>query len=202
MLIPLPRDTLIIHAGEFGQRVVDLLDTSQAHLLEATGPVFPATVPYASRIVSVWSGHRPDDRDRIDSVAFARAIPAVGVELLPTSLECGPTVVPGRTACYGCYRRRLHQHQERAVSLMRAGAELPAGFGGGEAAIAAGFIGQALADMDRRDAGTSLGGEVRVFDLVQGGLRKYETVAVDRCERCGSRYDRLRHPTAAIAQLV
>ena len=169
MLIPLPRDTLIIHAGEFGQRVADLLDTSQAHLLEATGPVFPATVPYASRIVSVWSGHRPDDRDRIDSVAFARAIPAVGVELLPTSLECGPTVVPGRTACYGCYRRRLHQHQERTVSLMRAGAELPAGFGGGEAAIAAGFIGQALADMDRRDAGTSLGGEVRVFDLVQGG---------------------------------
>ena len=78
----------------------------------------------------------------------------------------------------------------------------PAGFGGGEAAIAAGFIGQALADMDRRDAGTSLGGEVRVFDLVQGGLRKYETVAVDRCERCGSRYDRLRHPTAAIAHLV
>ena len=106
MLIPLPRDTLVIHAGEFGRRVADLLDTSRAHLFEATGPVFPAAVPYASRIVSVWSGHRPDDRDRIDSVAFARGIPAVGVELLPTSLECGPAVVPGRTACYGCYRRR------------------------------------------------------------------------------------------------
>ena len=31
---------------------------------------------------------------------------------------------------------------------------------------------------------------------------EYEMVAVDWCERCGSRYDRLRHPTAAIAQLV
>ena len=164
MFIPLPDETLVIHAGEFGRQVADLLDTSRSHLLEATGPVFPAALPYASRIISVWSGHRPEDRDRIDSVAFARGVPAVGVELLPTSLECGPAVVPGRTACYSCYQRRLHQHQERTVSLMRAGAELPAGFGGGEVAIAAGFIGQALADVDRRDAGMSLGGEVRVFD--------------------------------------
>ncbi|WP_147681442.1 TOMM precursor leader peptide-binding protein [Actinomyces ruminicola] len=202
MLITLPDETLVIYAGEFGRRVVDLLDTSHARLHDATGPVYTASLPYASRIISVWSGHRPEDRDRIDSVAFARAVPAVGVELLPTSLECGPVVVPGRTACYGCYRRRLQQHQERTVSLMRAGAKLPAGFSGGEVAIAVGFIGQALSDMERRDAGTALGGEVRVFDLIRGDLHKYETVAVDRCERCGSRYDRFRHPTGAIAGLV
>ena len=202
MLIPLPCDTLVIHAEEFGRQVTNLLATSRAPLLEVTGPIFPAALPYASRIVSVWSGHRPDDRDRIDSVAFTRRIPAVGVELLPTSLECGPAVVPGRTACYDCYRRRLRQHRERLASLMRAGAQLPAGFGGGEVAIAAGLIGQALTDMDRRDTGTSLGGEVRVFDLVQGDLHKYETVAVDRCKRCSSRYNQDRHPTASIASLV
>ena len=202
MFITLPDETLVIYTGEFGRKVVGMLDTSRSRLHRATGSVYAASLPYASRIISVWSGHRPEDRDRIDSVAFARGIPAVGVELLPTSLECGPAVVPGRTACYRCYQRRLHQHRERTASLMRTGAELPEGFAGGEVAIAAGFIGQALADMNRGDAGTSLGGEVRVFDLVQGGLHKYETVAVDRCERCGSRYDRRRHPTAAIAHLV
>lgn len=76
MLIPLPRDTLIIHAGEFGQRVVDLLDTSQAHLLEATGPVFPATVPYASRIVSVRAARRTTSGDCAASRARSAESPA------------------------------------------------------------------------------------------------------------------------------
>lgn len=202
MRITLPDDTLVIHAGEFGQQVIELLDTSPARLIEADGPVYTASIPYATTIISVWSGHRPEDRDRIDSVAFARSIPSVGVELHPTSLECGPVVVPGRTACYRCCRLRQEQHSGGSLRLTRSSAELPAGFSGGEIAIAAGFIGKALADIGREGVGTSLGGEVRLFDLVRGGLHKYETVAVDRCERCGSRYGQDRHPTAAIASLL
>lgn len=75
MRITLPDDTLVIHAGEFGQQVIELLDTSPARLIEADGPVYTASIPYATTIISVWSGHRPEDRDRIDSVAFARGIP-------------------------------------------------------------------------------------------------------------------------------
>jgi bacteriocin biosynthesis cyclodehydratase domain len=202
MLIALPDNTLVIYAEEFGRQVLAMLDTSNIRTFEAVGPVYTALIPYATRIVSVWSGYRPEDRDRIDSLAFVRGIPSVGVELHVTSLVCGPVVVPGRSACYACYQQRMSQHHEHVQAVMRTSAGLPEGFGPAEVAVAAGFISQAMRDLDQPHATEHLGGEVRLIDLVRGSLHCHETVAVDRCPRCGSRFSRDRHPTTALEALI
>src|SRR5690606_8952287 len=94
----------------FGREVADRCAAPDARRLEVEATVYVAEIPYAAMLVSINSGRDRAFRDRIDSVAFLRGIPSVGLELLPTELICGPAVVPGHTACYGCYSRRVEQH--------------------------------------------------------------------------------------------
>lgn len=169
-----------------------------------TGSELPddARLPSAEAIVAVHSGRDEELRDALDRSGFERGVPTVGLELLPTRIVCGPAVIPGATACYACYLRRVEQHQDpaRTDRVAEATRDLPEGFGRMHLAIAHGLLTLALAEL--RIGPEGIGGTVRSFDLVAGTLSTASTVAVDRCPRCGTRWDGLRDRADALAGLT
>ncbi len=190
---------LFVVRDRFGEAVADRLEIPPERRLTVTDTLYPAEIPFGRPIVVVHSGHDPALRDTVDTVAFDRGVPCVGVELLPTRLVCGPMVVPGRTACYHCFERRLEQHSGGASSLPASTRDLPEGFAPHHAVIAAGLVRAALAETS--GPVRSLGATVRTFDLVTGAVRASSTVAVNRCRRCGDRFRGLASPVDAIAAL-
>lgn len=160
-----------------------------ATVCRVTGSELPddPRLAHARTLVTVHSGRDEALRDAVDRLGFDRAVPTVGVELLPTRIVCGPAVLPGATACYACYLRRIEQHRDptQPDDLGSATRGLPEGFGRPHLAIAHGLLTLALAEL--RDGPTGLGGTVRTFDLVAGKLSTASTVAVDRCPRCRPR---------------
>lgn len=156
----------------------------------------------AGTIVAVYSGRDEELRDALDRFGFEQGVPTVGIELLPTSIVCGPAVIPGATACYSCYRRRAEQHQDpaRTDRVAEATRDLPEGFGRMHLAIAHGLLTLATAELRSRPDG--LGGTVRKFDLVSGVVSTASTVAVDRCPRCSARWVDRRRGADAMAGLV
>ena len=206
----LPPEAVILYAGHFGREVLKQLDIKDCTALELNDRLYPAEIPYASLIISIWSGHYGEARDRIYMVGFQRCIPTLGIELLPTSIICGPVVQPGYTACYDCYKRRMQQHQQNTVTMLDNSSDLPEGFGLAEVFVAIGMLGKALTtlnlatsvnDMSKNSAET-LGADVYTFDLVHGSTSRLSTVAVDRCPRCSQRFAPRRHPTAALQGLL
>lgn len=102
-------EPLIVARDRFGLAVVEELGAPPGAVLVLSSRLHPAHLPFGDPIVVAHAGHDPELRSTIDAVAFERGVPSVGVELLPTRIVCGPVVVPGRTACYGCAERRLLQ---------------------------------------------------------------------------------------------
>lgn len=199
--IELPQHTVVLYDGEFGRQVLAACNTSAATTFETPGPVYPGQIPYASLIIAIWPGHRRVDRERIDMVGFQRGIPTLGLELLPTSVVCGPVVRPGDTACYECYERRLSQHQKNVVTMLENTVGLAEGFGPAEVAVGTGMLGRALELLEHPEP-QQLGADVFSFDLALGSTSRAVTVAVDRCSRCSNRFAQQRHPTAALQNLV
>lgn len=198
----IPAEAVILYAGCFGREVLKQLDVKDCTVLEVNDHLYPAEIPYASLIISIWSGHYVEARDRIDMVGFQRGIPTLGLELQTTSIVCGPVVRPGYTACYDCYKRRMMQHQQNINTVLDNSLELPEGFGVAEVSTAIGMLGKALKDMSLNKPLESLGADVYMFDLVNGTTRRATTVAVDRCPRCSRRFASRRHPTVALKDLV
>lgn len=207
-------ECVFVLRGRFAREVADRCAVPEACRLDVDGPVYAAQVPYAAALVSITAGRDRAFRDRLDSVAFLRSIPYVGLELLPTELVCGPAVVPGRTACYACYARRLEQHGRAGDELEASTSGLPEGYGPDHVAIGAGFLRTAVAEVaelvaerDNRSEGggtvgtSGLGGTVRTLDLVTGGVRSFPTVAVNHCDRCGQRFRTDRAGAGAVAGL-
>ncbi|MFE9697079.1 TOMM precursor leader peptide-binding protein [Streptomyces sp. NPDC006270] len=151
-----------------------------------------APAPRADVVVAVHSGGDPDLRDEVDRICAERNTPSVGLQLLPTRIVCGPTVVPGRTACYACFRKRAAQHAgtARPYDMDAAVSGLPEGFGPHHVSVASGLLELALAEI----AGgvTGIGGTVRAFQLVTGAVSASATVSVNLCPRCGDRFSRAR----------
>lgn len=195
----LPDETLLLYSGAFGRAVLAELDTSGSTALPADGPVYTASLPYARLIVTAWPGQRTEDRDRVDSVAFLRGVPSIGLDLAPTRITCGPLVRPGQTACFSCYQRRRLQHGRRATEVAALADALDEGFGFADVAIAVGLLGEALIELSSPVEG--IGGTVRAFDLIHGGASRHGTVAVDRCPRCSQRFSTHRDPVAALSAL-
>lgn len=192
-------EPLIVARDRFGLAVVEELGAPPGAVLVLSSRLHPAHLPFGDPIVVAHAGHDPELRSTIDAVAFERGVPSVGVELLPTRIVCGPVVVPGRTACYGCAERRLLQHSGERVPLEVSTRDLPEGFATHHAAIAAGLVRAALAEIAAPRPGP--GGTVRVFDLVTGAVRASHTIAVNRCPRCSDRF-RGDQPVRALAELL
>ncbi|MCT9089603.1 TOMM precursor leader peptide-binding protein [Streptomyces sp. ASQP_92] len=182
-----PADCLYLVRDAFGEQYAEAYAISP--VVRVTGEELPddTRLARAGTIVVVHSGRLEELRDAVDRFGFERGVPTVGLELLPTRIVCGPAVIPGATACYACYLRRIEQHRDPAqpYDVGPATRGLPEGFGRPHLAIAHGLLTLALAEL--RTGPTGLGGTVRTFDLVTGTLSSAPTVAVDRCARCGER---------------
>lgn len=176
---------LFLVQGSYGRAVADRLARANDRILDADKPIWSAHIPYADVLIPVTVEPAEQLREIVDSIAFIRGIPHVGLELSPTELSCGPLVIPGSTACYQCYRRRKAQHGLTVPDAER----LPEGFAPYHVTIGAGLIRNSLRDIDKFAKGNDeLGGTVRVFNLVTGVVSQNDTVAVDRCPRCSKRF--------------
>lgn len=140
-------------------------------------------------IVFVSTYHDEDVREQIDAIGAELRIPTIGLELLPTRIVCGPVVLPGKTACYRCYRKRISQHTKGPTDYGEESSTqgLEPGYAKFHVAIAAGLLKSALVEINKEQF-EQLGGTVRIFNLVSGNTSAYETVSVDRCARCGHRF--------------
>ncbi|MFH8756581.1 cyclodehydratase [Streptomyces atroolivaceus] len=154
------------------------------------------TAPHADVVVPVHAGGDPKLRDETDRICAERSTPSVGLQLLPTKILCGPVVVPGRTACYACYRKRAAQHAgtARPYDMDAALSGLPEGFGRQHLSVASGLLDLALTEI--ATGVTGIGGTVRTFNLVSGAVSSAVTVSVNRCPRCGGRFSQARADSA------
>lgn len=205
--------TAYLHQGGFGQAVVTRLAQPQDAVLHVHQNLVRAVVPYADRLVLVAHPDRTELRRDLDALSFTRAIPSLGLELLPTELRCGPLVIPGRTACYHCYERRRRQHGYQPLPAELE--PLAQGYAHHHVVLGAGLIsmaldlldGQSVAGDDGAAAGGAgdergLGGQVWSVDLVSGSSSSAQTVAVDRCKTCSARFAPRRRGPSALAALL
>ncbi|GAA4036167.1 hypothetical protein GCM10022247_72350 [Allokutzneria multivorans] len=178
---------LYIVRDEFGRKLADyreVLPAQQVSIEDFRDD--PALV--ADVVVPVHAGSDADLREEVDRICAERGIASVGVQLLPTRIVCGPAVVPGDTACHSCYRKRTAQHAAKAreFDVDASVSGLPLGFGAQHLAVASGLLELALTEI--AEGVTGIGGTVRAFNLISGGVTASVTVAVDRCPRCGGRF--------------
>ena len=141
-------------------------------------------------LIAVYSGHDPALREALDDASFSHGVASFGIELLPTRIVCGPVVIPGQSACYGCYLRRIAQHgtTEQSTDPVASTRGIDEGFTAAHLGIAHGFLRRSLHEV--LHGTTDVGGTVRSFDLTTGTVSRAPTIAVDRCDRCGRRFDR------------
>ncbi len=202
MLSEQSEECLYLVRDAFGEQYADAYQAAASS--RVTGSELPDDdrLSHAAVIAAVYSGQDEKLRDALDRLGFERGVPTVAVELLPTRIVCGPAVIPGATACYDCYLRRVEQHRDPAQTdpVGEATRGLPEGFGRMHLAIAHGLLTLAMAEL--RTGPVGLGGTVRTFDLVAGTLSTASTVAVDRCPRCGARWGDRRTGIGAVAGLT
>lgn len=191
------RGILYVIRDEFGAQYANRNEIPDTQRFEVTGVPSPGELPDADVLVVIHAGRDAELRGAVDQISFDRGVGSVGVELLPTKVICGPTVVPGTTACYSCYSRRIEQHSEspREYDTATSSQGLPEGFGPAHLSITNGFLALALREM--RSPTADVGATVRAFDLVSGAVSSSQTVAVDNCSRCGFRFDARRAETAS-----
>ncbi|MCX2181113.1 cyclodehydratase [Streptomyces sp. SKN60] len=185
---PTPRpECLYLVRDTFGERLTEHRGVAP-ELRMSFEDFLAGPAPRADVVVPVHSGAAPELRDEVDRICAERGTPSAGVQLLPTKLVCGPAVVPGRTACHACQRKRAAQHAGTAhpYDLDAALSGLLEGFGPQHVAVASGLLDLALAEIAAE--ATGVGGTVRTFSLVTGAVSAAATVAVNRCPRCGDRF--------------
>ncbi|QBI53055.1 cyclodehydratase [Streptomonospora litoralis] len=202
MLFEQSVDCLYLVRDAFGEQYADAYPTGASIRVTGSGLPDDVRLSRSAMIAAVHSGRDEELRDALDGLGFERGVPTVGVELLPTRIVCGPAVIPGATACYSCYLRRIEQHRDAAQAgdVGEATRGLPEGFGRMHLAVAHGLL--TLATAELRTGPEGIGGTVRTYDLVSGVLTTASTVAVDRCARCGARWDGLRNGVGAMAGLT
>ncbi|GGF53900.1 hypothetical protein GCM10011519_29750 [Marmoricola endophyticus] len=132
-------------------------------------------------VALVGTGEDEGLRDALDAWSVRRGIASTAVEVLPTRIVVGPTVVPGHGACHRCYRRRQAQHAVDGAGRDLDSTGLPEGFGNHHVAVVTSLLRLAAED---RYAGR--GGTVRSLDLVRGTVSTASVVPVHGCDRCGT----------------
>lgn len=172
---------------EFGRRVSDHIGIASHRRVDRRR--FPdASLAGTTAVVAIHADDGARLREDVDRICAAHGLPSVGLRLSPTSLECGPAVVPGRSACARCWRRRVDQHSSLPAAARAAAVDgLAEGFAPHHVVLAAAFLRAAL-DEVLGDGPPGLGGTVRTANLVSGAVAAHHTVATDRCDRCGDRF--------------
>lgn len=181
-----------IASDDFGAMVAEHCGADPSSLLSEEG--FLAIGRPAGPVVLVGAQSDEGIRESLDRRGAEWGIPTVGLSLRPTRIICGPAVIPGQTACYRCYRARVAQHSTGSPMFGEEASSsgLTPGFATFHVALAAGLISLALQELTLGPLG--LGGTVRTISLVTGGVSSAAVVAVDRCTRCGSRFENERDP--------
>ncbi|MFD4532216.1 TOMM precursor leader peptide-binding protein [Kitasatospora sp. NPDC058397] len=179
---------LVLAAGPFGKDVADRLKRRyRVTRQEVDSGTHPSLWPHADLIVLATSHERPRIAEALDRAAFAWRIPWIAVHAGATEVQCGPVVVPGRTACHQCFVRRREQHKRPEHPTSGSGDRHPSGYPVHHVGVAAAFACQAVDEVFGASEAAGIGGTVRRFDQVSGMTSKATVVAVDRCPRCRAR---------------
>lgn len=173
----------VVHTGDFGSAFAEQLAgrISGVATVDAENGTHPAHWPDSEMLVLATSGDRDALVQMTDDAAFAWRRPWVHVQLETTAVRCGPAVIPGRTACHECYRRRRQQHSRGTDRPVVREVE---GWGAHHLEIALGMSVHAIAELRSGLPPTAIGATVRTFDLVEGNTEQNPVVAVNRCTRC------------------
>ena len=182
---------LFIVDGSFGTEVADYLQIAvDSRVSQAV--VKATQIARGSVVVSIGDSPSFGFRDALDAECARRGIPSVGMHLTATRIVCGPAVIPGRTACFACYRARMYQHAAGLEGYDEESANqgLEPGFGNHHVVLASGLLQLALREL--RNGPFGLGATIRTANLVSGALSQASVTAVNRCDRCGSRFREAR----------
>lgn len=171
---------------QYGQTHPMLWPTADVHLLAAWRPV-----PTLSRL--------------LDEMSHAWRTPFIEAVMETPSLRVGPVVVPGESACYGCFTKRSLQHAQRPTEYQALrdyydtnAKEGPQGFVPAFADIAAIRLAQMVEQLEREPL--SIAGRVWHLNLMQRDTAQATVVGVHGCARCGLGRDEALRSFAALRQ--
>jgi bacteriocin biosynthesis cyclodehydratase domain-containing protein len=191
---------IVTPVGPFGHAVADRLrglcrDVELAGV-GAPGVVQPRHGPDPARppgprlhLLAAWR-RVPRLERQFDEESHRSGQPWLPVILDHPVLEIGPVVVPGISACHGCYRRRAGQHDAaRAVSAAlgrhydRDAHDGPAGYLPSTALFAAAAAAELVDRLGAAPAAEA--GRVLQIDVPTQQLRSGRVVGVHGCPLCG-----------------
>ncbi|MEV0608379.1 TOMM precursor leader peptide-binding protein [Polymorphospora rubra] len=179
---------LIVASGGFGHRVADRLAAGYPGST-VTDADRPQSRPDADIVVVAGEYDRAAVAEAVDRAAFTARRPWFPVLLDHPDLRCGPVVVPGRTACHDCFRRRRKHGGPDTWTVER---PVP-GYADHHVGLAVALARRAVRDA-RTPSAQLPGAWVRTVNLVTGTSGRHGVVAVDGCPRCRPPRDRAARP--------
>jgi bacteriocin biosynthesis cyclodehydratase domain-containing protein len=205
--MPTPQLT-VIAAGDFGARVAARLADRYpgSEVIDANNGTHMAAWPTLDVLVATISHDNAPLVELVERAAFAWRRPWLPVLLEQAHLRCGPVVVPGRTACHVCFRRRRRQHALNPelwteIPLPALGSKNQVtGWADHHIGIAVGLVAQAVSDAVEPTP-EAPGGWVRTVDLMDSSIRRVGVVAVDGCARCRDTDARTQRTTDLLTTL-
>jgi bacteriocin biosynthesis cyclodehydratase domain-containing protein len=181
---------LILAAEKFGFEVANrVAENYTSTIMDITHGTHSSLWPHADMILLSTGLERPRVAEAIDETAYIRGIPWAAVTMHPTEINCGPVVIPGRSACYRCFDRRRRQHapsnpEHRDVSTRKS----PTGFARHHMGVAYAFVLLSVEEALGEPTQALSDASVRSFNLVSGSTNRSNVVAVDGCDRCRGRF--------------
>jgi len=186
---------IIITAGKFGNaigaRVNELI---KVHIIdiqlieEDFATQFKRDFADEQHIVFASWRPYPEICEAIDNYCYSENKTWTMVELHGQRLTCGPTVVPGKGACYSCYKKRYlshHRAPERELVLTNAYQKNPAlgpeGYCMPMVELAATAIVESITKL------TDHAGKVRIVDVLGGTVIEGEVIGIHACKKCGEK---------------
>lgn len=128
---------------------------------------------------------------RIDDHAFAGDVPWSAVVLTPTGVRLGPVIVPGKSACYECFLRRMTQHDPyawRTATIWSAAESCPIdGWLPADLLVAEGFAAGLLTGDPTRDWPA---GSVTSYQAITAHVSRATVIGRHGCDRCRPARDR------------
>jgi len=184
----------IVTVGAFGEEVATALRELLPDVLQTCadeqGRAFPASWPLARvHILAAWRP-TPQLTALLDHVSFAWKRPFLTAVLEAPQLRVGPVIVPGQSACHGCYEKRVLQHTPRQETYRAAAAYYqshplngPQGYLSSLANIAAIRLAQYSKQIDEE------AGKLWQMNILTRQTVSSRVIGVHDCPRCGLKRD-------------